>query len=85
LPDAPSLRPSLANGHLGTVVRSGAVHINGLYNGYKSSSKRAKVPTGYLPEVVGGKKTKITLDLANGWLLFAASFEKKQHISTYRC
>uniref|UniRef100_A0A182K3N7 Glycoside hydrolase family 65 central catalytic domain-containing protein n=1 Tax=Anopheles christyi TaxID=43041 RepID=A0A182K3N7_9DIPT len=36
--------PTLANGHLGFVVYSDSVHLNGVYNGLKGVSHRARIP-----------------------------------------
>lgn len=37
-------KPVLANGHIGYVPYSDSIYMNGLYNGYKGSSHRARVP-----------------------------------------
>lgn len=39
------MRPSIANGHLGTAVHSQEVFMNGLYNGRGSESHRAVIPS----------------------------------------
>ena len=45
LPKSPRLRPSIANGHLGTAVHAGEVFMNGLYNGRGEDSHRAVIPS----------------------------------------
>lgn len=37
-------KPVLANGHVGYVPYSDSIYMNGLYNGYKGSSHRARIP-----------------------------------------
>uniref|UniRef100_A0A8D8GXX5 Protein-glucosylgalactosylhydroxylysine glucosidase n=1 Tax=Culex pipiens TaxID=7175 RepID=A0A8D8GXX5_CULPI len=41
---AQAVRPTLANGNLGFVVYGDAVHMNGVYNGLKGLSHRARIP-----------------------------------------
>ncbi|XP_052787604.1 protein-glucosylgalactosylhydroxylysine glucosidase-like [Mya arenaria] len=38
------LWPSISNGHVGTVVHSDSVYMNGLYNGNGTTSTRARIP-----------------------------------------
>ena len=45
LPKDPRLRPSIANGHLGTAVHSHGVFMNGLYCGAGGDSHRAWIPS----------------------------------------
>jgi hypothetical protein len=42
LPDQ-SVLPSLANGHIGFVIRTPDLTMNGLYNGYIGHSHRARI------------------------------------------
>ncbi|KAI8125500.1 Protein-glucosylgalactosylhydroxylysine glucosidase [Lucilia cuprina] len=44
LPDDLNFMPSLSNGHLGFTVFGDAIYINGVYNGYKGNSRRARLP-----------------------------------------
>ena len=44
LPDAEELLPTLSNGHVGLVVNGDAILMNGLYNGLKGQSHRARIP-----------------------------------------
>lgn len=37
-------RPVLANGHIGFVPFGDSIYMNGLYNGYKGDSHRARIP-----------------------------------------
>ncbi|XP_013407124.1 mediator of RNA polymerase II transcription subunit 12, partial [Lingula anatina] len=37
--------PTIGNGHVGTVVYSDAIYMNGLYNGRLTSSHRARIPS----------------------------------------
>lgn len=37
-------RPVLANGHIGYVPYSDSIYMNGVYNGFKGSSHRARIP-----------------------------------------
>uniref|UniRef100_A0A182IXF6 Protein-glucosylgalactosylhydroxylysine glucosidase n=1 Tax=Anopheles atroparvus TaxID=41427 RepID=A0A182IXF6_ANOAO len=39
-----AVTPTLANGHLGFVVYGDSVHLNGVYNGLKGVSHRARIP-----------------------------------------
>ncbi|XP_053673426.1 protein-glucosylgalactosylhydroxylysine glucosidase-like [Anopheles nili] len=41
---AKAVTPTLANGHLGFVVYGDSVHLNGVYNGLKGVSHRARIP-----------------------------------------
>ncbi|KAH3854241.1 protein-glucosylgalactosylhydroxylysine glucosidase-like [Dreissena polymorpha] len=43
-PTDAKLWPSISNGHLGTVVHSDSVYMNGLYNGNGTTSTRARIP-----------------------------------------
>lgn len=36
--------PTLANGHLGFVAFGPSIHMNGLFNGFKGHSHRARIP-----------------------------------------
>ncbi|ELT98821.1 hypothetical protein CAPTEDRAFT_226938 [Capitella teleta] len=84
LPESLALRPSIANGHLGTVIGSGIVHVNGIYNGNGSQSKRARIPTAFSVEIPGGKLIEVSLDLANG--IFSEYFSisgGSVHLRTY--
>ena len=36
--------PSLTNGHLGFTVFGDAIYMNGVYNGFKGDSRRARLP-----------------------------------------
>ena len=45
LPQDPRHRPSIANGHLGTVIHSKEVYMNGLYNGRQTTTHRAVIPS----------------------------------------
>lgn len=36
--------PSIGNGHLATNVFSDTVYMNGLYNGHRGESRRARIP-----------------------------------------
>ena len=36
--------PSLGNGHLGFTVFGDAIYMNGVYNGFKGDSRRARLP-----------------------------------------
>jgi hypothetical protein len=44
LPSDSKLLPTVANGHLGFTVLSGDVYMNGLYNGHRGLSHRARIP-----------------------------------------
>ncbi|XP_023301582.2 protein-glucosylgalactosylhydroxylysine glucosidase [Lucilia cuprina] len=44
LPDDLNFMPSLSNGHLGFTVFGDSIYINGVYNGYKGNSRRARLP-----------------------------------------
>ncbi|XP_037810155.1 protein-glucosylgalactosylhydroxylysine glucosidase isoform X2 [Lucilia sericata] len=44
LPDDLNFMPSLSNGHLGFTIFGDAIYINGVYNGYKGNSRRARLP-----------------------------------------
>ena len=37
--------PSIANGHVGTNVFTDTVYMNGVYNGFKGESHRARIPS----------------------------------------
>lgn len=37
-------KPVLANGHIGYIPYSDSIYMNGLYNGYKGDSHRARIP-----------------------------------------
>ncbi|XP_064597126.1 uncharacterized protein LOC135463672 [Liolophura sinensis] len=37
--------PSVGNGHIATVLYSSSVYMNGLFNGYKGNSHRARIPS----------------------------------------
>ena len=65
--------PSLSNGHIGFVVYSDSVHLNGLYNGRRGESHRARVPNyarvefeycGSFPQ--NGNICTYTLDMRRG-------------------
>ena len=71
LPSNSRLRPSVANGHLGTVVHSPSVFMNGLYNGYMTDSHRAVVPSTCSLNVTGTEpeskfKRKYRLNVGEG-------------------
>lgn len=44
-PDEECCLPSVGNGFVATVVYSDRIHMNGLYNGYKGNSLRARIPS----------------------------------------
>ncbi|CAK1602766.1 unnamed protein product [Parnassius mnemosyne] len=44
LPSDNRFMPSIGNGHIATNVFSDTVYMNGLYNGYKGKSRRARIP-----------------------------------------
>lgn len=45
MPEDPRLWPSVGNGHVGTVVHSARVLVNGVYNGFGIKSHRAAIPS----------------------------------------
>ena len=45
LPDNSKYNPSVGNGHLGTVIQSLKVFMNGVYNGETTKSHRAVIPS----------------------------------------
>ncbi|KAM7351711.1 protein-glucosylgalactosylhydroxylysine glucosidase isoform 1-T1 [Cochliomyia hominivorax] len=44
LPDDLNFMPSLSNGHLGLTVFGDSIYMNGVYNGFKGDSRRARLP-----------------------------------------
>lgn len=62
--------PEVGNGHIATVVQSDAIFMNGLYNGYKSRSRGARIPStaGYAIDATlpSGLTRSYTLDLGRG-------------------
>lgn len=44
LPDDLNFMPSLSNGHLGFTIFGDAIYMNGVYNGQKGDSRRARLP-----------------------------------------
>ncbi|XP_073821051.1 protein-glucosylgalactosylhydroxylysine glucosidase [Musca autumnalis] len=44
LPTDLNFMPSLSNGHLGFTVFGDAIFVNGVYNGFKGNSRRARLP-----------------------------------------
>lgn len=44
LPSDDRFMPSIGNGHIATNVFSDTVYMNGLYNGRKGESRRARIP-----------------------------------------
>ncbi|KAG4071845.1 hypothetical protein HA402_006006 [Bradysia odoriphaga] len=44
LPEDNNLLPTISNGHIGFTVLSDSVYLNGLYNGLKGLSHRARIP-----------------------------------------
>lgn len=44
MPEDVRLWPTIGNGHIGMVAHSDNVFMNGLYNGYMTTSHRAAIP-----------------------------------------
>ncbi|XP_058121395.1 protein-glucosylgalactosylhydroxylysine glucosidase-like [Anopheles ziemanni] len=68
-----AVTPTLANGHLGFVVYGDAVHLNGVYNGLKGVSHRARIPNfaniqlaNCSSLLVQPKNCRYQLDMRNG-------------------
>lgn len=60
LPEDIRLWPSIGNGHISMVAHSENVSMNGLYNGFKTASHRAAIPSPVLAKVTAINHRKET-------------------------
>ena len=66
----------VGNGHLASTVFDNAIYVNGLYNGARGVSHRARLPNMHNFQIKGNYATKqYVLDMKNGRRLLAVSAE----------
>ncbi|CAG2204494.1 ATHL1 [Mytilus edulis] len=72
-PENDRIRPTLGNGHIATVVYTDTIYMNGLYNGLRVFSHRARIPSTCAIEVVSTTtritKSSYSLDIEKGMFI----------------
>jgi hypothetical protein len=70
LPDNSRILPTIGNGHIATVVYTDTIYMNGLYNGLKTLSHRARIPSTCAIEIASTSahitKSLYSLDVETG-------------------
>lgn len=69
-PENDRIRPTLGNGHIATVVYTDTIYMNGLYNGLRVFSHRARIPSTCAIKIVSTTtritKSSYSLDIEKG-------------------
>ena len=70
LPENSRILPTIGNGHVATVVYTDTIYMNGLYNGLKTLSHRARIPSTCAIEITSTSahitKSLYSLDVETG-------------------
>ncbi|XP_075154058.1 protein-glucosylgalactosylhydroxylysine glucosidase isoform X2 [Haematobia irritans] len=86
LPSDLKFMPSIANGHLGFTVFGDAIYVNGVYNGFKGDSRRARLPnwlnitatlrgTTHSDSALPGEPVVYTMNLFKGYFQWLQNFQ----------
>lgn len=69
-PDDDRFAPPIGNGYLATNVFSDAIYVDGIFNGYREDSHRARIPSTASIRVTSGAISEVyRLDMRNGMYL----------------